>query len=471
MSICTPTGTARRAGHRGAARRSARDHREAGRDHGGQDRRDHRRPARGRHRWSPSSPSTGSTRSTEIAVEAIARGELGRLTSGIAAIDWWRGQNYYDSGDWRGTWELDGGGALMNQGVHTVDLLVATLGRPVEVFAYTGTLAHERIEVEDVAVGVVRFESGALGVLHATTAAYPGLSARLQVHGDKGSVVIDNDELTFIHLTPRGSEGEEKAYGSLGAAANQIADYVPEATARRRRGQRPGRAVRRRPSAPVRELPGRAGRRGDAAGRPGDQPAGDRDHHRRVRVRPHRSPGEPGVTAPADRGQPDPLLEPGRRRSRRRSSTRRSPTSPAIGFTAVKADVPDGHDRRRTTSTGSAAYGLAPSVSLFSSAVRRDGRHLRRGRAGQGVRGRPAGAGAGPDHGVLARGCDGPPPDGRRSARTSARTGWPWRSRTAASSARCCSPRVCARCTTPTSAGSSRPRRRSPPCSTSSART
>ena len=172
-------------------------------------------------------------RSTEIAVAAIERGELGRLTSGIAAIDWWRGQNYYDSGEWRGTWDLDGGGALMNQGVHTVDLLVATLGRPVEVFAYTGTLAHQRIEVEDVAVGVVRFENGALGVLHATTAAYPGLSARLQVHGDKGSVVIDNDELTFIHVTPPGSEGEEKAYGSLGSAENQVADYVaaPESAA------------------------------------------------------------------------------------------------------------------------------------------------------------------------------------------------------------------------------------------------
>ena len=61
--------------------------------------------------------------STEIAVDAIRRGELGRLTSGIASIDWWRGQSYYDSGDWRGTWGLDGGGALMNQGVHTVDLL------------------------------------------------------------------------------------------------------------------------------------------------------------------------------------------------------------------------------------------------------------------------------------------------------------------------------------------------------------
>ena len=146
---------------------------------------------------------------TEVTLAAIAHGELGRLTSGIASIDWWRGQSYYDSGDWRGTWELDGGGALMNQGVHTVDLLVAALGRPVEVFAYTGTLAHERIEIEDVAVGVVRFESGALGVLHGTTAAYPGLSARLQVHGDKGSVVIDNDELTFVHLTPPAATGGE----------------------------------------------------------------------------------------------------------------------------------------------------------------------------------------------------------------------------------------------------------------------
>jgi UDP-N-acetyl-2-amino-2-deoxyglucuronate dehydrogenase len=167
--------------------------------------------------------------STEVAVDAITEGELGRLTSGIASVDWWRGQTYYDSGDWRGTWELDGGGALMNQGVHTVDLLVATMGRPVEVFAYTGTLAHERIEVEDVAVGVVKFESGAIGVLHATTAAYPGLSARLQVHGDRGSVVIDNDKLSFVHLTPTDTTAEERAYGNPNSSINQVADY-PEAS-------------------------------------------------------------------------------------------------------------------------------------------------------------------------------------------------------------------------------------------------
>jgi UDP-N-acetyl-2-amino-2-deoxyglucuronate dehydrogenase len=164
---------------------------------------------------------------TETVLAAIQRGELGRLTSGIASIDWWRGQSYYDSGDWRGTWELDGGGALMNQGVHTVDLLVAALGRPVEVFAYTGTLAHQRIEVEDVAVGVVRFESGALGVLHATTSAYPGLSARLQVHGDKGSAVIDNDQLVFFETTAPGGEAEDKSYGATSARAVATAGSDP----------------------------------------------------------------------------------------------------------------------------------------------------------------------------------------------------------------------------------------------------
>ena len=228
---------------------------------------------------------------TEVTVDAIAAGELGRLTSGIASIDWWRGQTYYDSGDWRGTWELDGGGALMNQGVHTIDLLVATMGRPVEVFAYTGTLAHERIEVEDVAVGVVRFASGALGVLHATTAAYPGMSARLQVHGDKGSVIIDSDVLSFIHRTPTDHDRHRTGVREVGRRHHQPGRGVPRGLGREpqcRRRSRPARLGRA--SSPVRELPGGVGRRGGAPGGPADQPAGDRDHHRRLRVRADRSP-------------------------------------------------------------------------------------------------------------------------------------------------------------------------------------
>jgi UDP-N-acetyl-2-amino-2-deoxyglucuronate dehydrogenase len=142
------------------------------------------------HRFDPASVAVHQT---------IVDGGFGRITSAVASIAWWRGQEYYDSAGWRGTWALDGGGAAMNQGVHTVDLLLWFLGRPVEVSAHTARLAHDRIEVEDVAVATVRFASGALAVLHATTAAYPGLSVRLQVHGDRGSAIIHDDQLEYLH--------------------------------------------------------------------------------------------------------------------------------------------------------------------------------------------------------------------------------------------------------------------------------
>ncbi|MET9021833.1 Gfo/Idh/MocA family oxidoreductase [Actinopolymorpha sp. NPDC004070] len=130
---------------------------------------------------------------------AIADGRFGRITSAVASMAWYRSQGYYDSGDWRGTWALDGGGAVMNQGIHTVDLLRWFCGRPVEVYAHIGQLDHERIEIEDTATATVRFESGALAVIHMTTAAYPGLTARLQVHGSLGSAIQDNDELRYFH--------------------------------------------------------------------------------------------------------------------------------------------------------------------------------------------------------------------------------------------------------------------------------
>ena len=110
------------------------------------------------HRFDPASVAVAG---------ALAAGRLGRVTSAVASVAWWRGQDYYDSAAWRGTWALDGGGALMNQGVHTVDLLGWLLGEPVEVFAHTGRLAHDGIEVEDVAVATIRFTSGALAVVRA----------------------------------------------------------------------------------------------------------------------------------------------------------------------------------------------------------------------------------------------------------------------------------------------------------------
>ncbi|MBL8926695.1 MAG: Gfo/Idh/MocA family oxidoreductase [Pseudonocardia sp.] len=160
-------------------------------------------------------------RSTEKVQQAVRDGHLGTVTSAIASHAWWRGQSYYDSGDWRGTWALDGGGAVMNQTVHTINLMITTLGTPVEVFAYTARLAHERIEVEDTAVAVVKFASGALGVIHGTTAAYPGLDASLRVFGSTGSAVITDDELVFFHA----NVGDAPEIGMPGRTAeNQVTD-------------------------------------------------------------------------------------------------------------------------------------------------------------------------------------------------------------------------------------------------------
>jgi UDP-N-acetyl-2-amino-2-deoxyglucuronate dehydrogenase len=150
--------------------------------------------------------------------EAAAKGQFGTITSGSASMYWWRSQAYYDSAGWRGTWALDGGGALMNQGIHSIDLLTWLLGEPVEVTAYAGTLAHERLEVEDTAVATVRFSGGALAVIHGTTAAYPGLTSTIAVFGDRGSAMVTNDRLDYFHAAEPGGP-EASPYG--GGVPNQ----------------------------------------------------------------------------------------------------------------------------------------------------------------------------------------------------------------------------------------------------------
>lgn len=161
--------------------------------------------------------------------DAVAKGRFGRLTSAIASVAWWRGQGYYDSGDWRGTWAMDGGGALMNQGVHTVDLLLWFMGRPVEIHAHTARLAHERIEVEDTAVATVTFENGGLAVLHATTAAYPGLTVRVQLMGSEGSAVVDNDQLHYFHSKDAGGPSADMGLqGGGNQAQEELAKYPAE---------------------------------------------------------------------------------------------------------------------------------------------------------------------------------------------------------------------------------------------------
>ena len=140
---------------------------------------------------------------------AIDMGRFGKLTLGDTYVKWWRTQDYYDSGKWRGTWSLDGGGALMNQAIHNVDLLQWLMGDVESVFAMAATLAHVRIEVEDTCVALLRFKNGALGTIEASTGAYPGLLKRTEIHGDRGSVRVEQDDVTlwdFQIKTPSDSE-------------------------------------------------------------------------------------------------------------------------------------------------------------------------------------------------------------------------------------------------------------------------
>ncbi len=153
---------------------------------------------------------------------AIDSGRFGRLTLGDTHVKWWRTQAYYDSGGWRGTWELDGGGALMNQAIHNVDLLSWLMGDVDTIQALTGLLAHERIEVEDTAVAALRFKNGALGVIEAATSAYPGLLKRTEIHGEQGSARVEQDDITlwsFANPEPEDTLILEAMKGSSGFSA------------------------------------------------------------------------------------------------------------------------------------------------------------------------------------------------------------------------------------------------------------
>ena len=143
----------------------------------------------------------------------------------------------------KGTQALDGGGALMNQAIHNVDLLSWMMGPVTHISGFTATLAHERIEVEDTAVACLRFANGALGIIEATTSVHPGLPKTIAVHGDHGTVVIEQDDVLRWDFTPETAAGpgiEERFAQKVGASggasdpaaishighARQLADFV-----------------------------------------------------------------------------------------------------------------------------------------------------------------------------------------------------------------------------------------------------
>jgi len=150
---------------------------------------------------------------------AVDEGRLGRLVQGDAYVKWFRDQAYYDRDAWRGTVRLDGGGALMNQAIHQLDLLLWIMGPVREVFAYADTLAHERLEVEDTLVAVLRYENGAPGQLSAATSLWPGRPKALHVHGVDGVAIVEDDVLVDWQTRHGGDAERREVLSQYGGSA------------------------------------------------------------------------------------------------------------------------------------------------------------------------------------------------------------------------------------------------------------
>jgi len=154
--------------------------------------------------------------------KAIDAGRFGPIVSGQAATTWWRSPEYYASGGWRGTWAMDGG-AVLNQGVHTVDLMRWLLGVPITVSAVARHHGHPFLEVEDTAAAWAEFDNGAIGTVFATSAAYPGLTTRVTVAGTGGSAIVENDRLSYFHAGAGASVDTTRT----DASPNQASEVVP----------------------------------------------------------------------------------------------------------------------------------------------------------------------------------------------------------------------------------------------------
>ena len=138
------------------------------------------------HRFDPAS---------RLLKDAIDRCALGKLNYGTAKTIWFRDEDYYRATEWRGAWDGDGGGALMNQAIHSIDLLQYLLGPVEAVCGKYDTLYHREIETEDIGVALLRFQSGAIGVIEGMTLAWPGRYSEISVYGQQGSAGIRNDAL------------------------------------------------------------------------------------------------------------------------------------------------------------------------------------------------------------------------------------------------------------------------------------
>jgi UDP-N-acetyl-2-amino-2-deoxyglucuronate dehydrogenase len=158
--------------------------------------------------------------------DALQGGRLGRVLLVDARVKWYRAPEYYQTAAWRGTPSLDGGGALMNQGIHTVDLLLYLLGDVTAVQARAATTLHD-IAVEDTLVATMEFASGAVGTLQATTAAYPGYPRRVEITGTEGTVILEHDRIVGWDLRSGQVEGTTLTSATRSASTAVVADASP----------------------------------------------------------------------------------------------------------------------------------------------------------------------------------------------------------------------------------------------------
>lgn len=156
--------------------------------------------------------------------QAINSGRFGTVTYAGVYVPWWRTDEYYKD-SWHGTWKLDGGGALMNQSIHMIDMLCDLMGDIESVQAYTATLGHQ-IEAEDTATAILRFSNGALGVIYGSTASYPGQYKRFEITGTKGTVVYLEDSFTTWEFADKRDEDDEilKKYAQVSQMGGGAAD-------------------------------------------------------------------------------------------------------------------------------------------------------------------------------------------------------------------------------------------------------
>ncbi len=186
----------------------------------------------------------------------IEDGTIGKPVMIAGRVRWYRPPTYYSESRWRGSWTLDGGGALMNQAIHTVDLVQWMFGPIARVQAAVATLVHD-IKVEDTAAAIIEFENGAIGTIEAATSLYPGYPRRLEVTGSKGTLVLEDDKLVRVDLdSPSG-----KAAAAAPAEAppeNASSPVVSDASAHQRVVEDFLRAVR---TGTVPSCDGREGRR------------------------------------------------------------------------------------------------------------------------------------------------------------------------------------------------------------------